>query len=141
MLTNSDVEAGYEAFSQILETMWTDAPLSACLQKFATRAPQRILSAIAHQAEAVVGSKISLSEQLVQCVQDLLPEWGVEDLNVLARPLAYAMRDTQSDMLATTLQTVPDQDWETLSQLERARLTLAIARYAIDQAQGLESED
>ncbi|MCY7276196.1 MAG: hypothetical protein LH702_21280, partial [Phormidesmis sp. CAN_BIN44] len=101
-------------------------------QKFAS-VPQTLLAAIARQAQKVVETSNSLADQLVQCVQDVLPTWADDDLQVLARPLAYAMRSDGADVVDATVNSVRPIAWNDLSETEQARMSLAIARYAIDQ--------
>jgi hypothetical protein len=73
----------------------------------------------------------SLADQMVECVLDILPQWAEEDLQVLARPLAYAMRDIDSE--GVELVTETKRPWAQLSEIEQARVSLAVARYAISQ--------
>jgi hypothetical protein len=110
-----------------------DSPLhSQLMQKFAQRMPSHLLAAIAQQAQTVVASSLSLADQLVNCVEDVLPTFAVEDLQVLARPLAYAMRgEADTNPWDTLLSNVRPVKWETLSEIEQARVSLAIARYAL----------
>lgn len=116
-----------------LDGVWAQTALS---QRFAAWAPQSVLNAIVQQAQKVVASNLSLADQLIQCVQDSLPDWNVDDLQVLARPLAYAMRGVETEtaqVVESTLQSVRPLSWEELSELEQARLSLAIARCALAQ--------
>ncbi|NEP59313.1 MAG: hypothetical protein F6K31_20240 [Symploca sp. SIO2G7] len=106
-------------------TLATD-PLQAFLsEQFATNVPQVLLEAIANKAQEVFSAKISLVEQLVLCVQPLLPNWTKDDLLVLARPLAYAMRGRAEP--------VKTAEWTELSQLEQVRLSLTVASSALAQ--------
>jgi hypothetical protein len=66
----------------------------------------------------------------VQCVQDALPNLAEDDLYVLARPLAYAMRGNDAP-IESTLERVRSIEWDALSDVEQARLSLAIARFAL----------
>ena len=131
-------------------------------QRFAARVPQDWLDAIAYQAHQAfltqgfagaasgtadkgVGatdpnrldflkqSQKSMAQQLVQCVQELVPNWAEEDLIVLARPFAYAMRGTETEAVDSVLEKVQHQDWTALTEIEQARTGLAIARYALSQ--------
>jgi hypothetical protein len=106
---------------------------AALAGKFATRAPQAWLEAIAAKASELVGGNLSLPDRLVYCVQQLLPNWAEDDLEVLARPLAFAMRGVEAQAIDLTLGNIRSIDWQELSELEQARLSLAIARYAIAQ--------
>ena len=102
-------------------------------QRFAAQVPQQMLDAIVQRAQQVLSSNLTLADQLVHAVQDCLPSWEEEDLQVLARPFAYAMRGSETEMLEVALRSVRCAEWTELSGIEQARLSLAIARYAIDQ--------
>lgn len=104
-------------------------------QRFAARVPQGWLEAIAHQAHQVFSSPVSISQQLVECVQELVPNWAEEDLLVLARPFVYAMRGKETEAVDFVLDRAEHQDWAALTEIEQARVGLAIARYALDQLQ------
>lgn len=119
-----------EFFAQVNQ-LWSATGLQETLiQRFATRVPQQFLTAIATRAQQVLSSSASLADQLVQCVQDVLPNLADDDLYVLARPLAYAMRGNDAP-IESTLERVRSVEWNALSEVEQARLSLAIARYAI----------
>jgi hypothetical protein len=102
-------------------------------QRFATQVPQQMLNAIVQRSQQMLSSNLTLADQLVHAVQDCLPSWEEEDLQVLARPFAYAMRGSETEMLEVALRSVRCAEWTELSGIEQARLSLAIARYAIDQ--------
>lgn len=121
-----------------LENLWPQVTLQKKLcDQFSQRIPsdslknlaQRVIT-IAQQAFSDQGAGKNLAEQLVTCVQEIVPQWNPEDLQVLARPLAYSFRDTPTDIITNTIANVPSLSWEQLSDLEQARLSLAIARYA-----------
>lgn len=101
--------------------------------QFAAHVPQEWLEAISRQAIQVIHNQKSLSAQLVQCVQELIPNYLAEDLLVLARPYAHAMRGNPSQT-NVPLEVTPEQ-WATLSQTQKAKFSLAIARYALEQIQ------
>ena len=103
------------------------------LQQFSTQVPQQLLDSILHRAQQVITTNLSLADQMVQCVQDCLPNWAEDDLYVLARPFAYAMRGADTEMLEAALRSVRCAAWTELSGIEQARLSLAIARYALSQ--------
>lgn len=126
-LPESELNDRADAFFSHLDTLFAAPTLEASLaQKFAT-VPQAILNTIARQAEKLATSSASLADQLVLCVQEALPQWAEDDLHVLARPLAYSMRGEE--------QSVKSTDWAKLSETEQARLTLAIAQYALKEIQ------
>jgi hypothetical protein len=76
-----------------------------------------------------------MAEQLMQCVQELLPNWAEDDLLVLARPFAYSMRSTDAAVIESMLSNLGCQDWTALAEIEQARASLAIAQYALTQLQ------
>ncbi|AKG22949.1 hypothetical protein [Calothrix sp. 336/3] len=100
----------------------------------AAAVPQEWLQAIAHKAVNIFKSQQSFSEQLVECVQSVLPMWESDDLSVFARPLAYAMRssDSQSNV-ESLLNNVKETEWTKLSEIEQARVSMAIAYYTLRQ--------
>ncbi|HEY9875224.1 MAG TPA: hypothetical protein V6D12_17460 [Candidatus Obscuribacterales bacterium] len=121
-----------------LDSCWTQASsptadvLEASLSdRFAARVPSDLLGAIARIAKQVVKTNLSKADQLVQCVQQMLPNWAEEDLLVFARPFAYAMRG-EGEAVDSTLSAIRPVDWTDLSQMEQARLSMAIASYALD---------
>ena len=119
-------------FAQVNQ-LWSTATLQETLiQRFASRVPQQFLTSIANRAQQVLSSSVSLADQLVQCVQEALPNLAEDDLYVLARPLAHAMRGNDSSV-ESTLDRVRSIEWEALSEVEQARLSLAIARYALSE--------
>ena len=128
-----DIAQRSQSFFSHLDALWLATDLKTTLaQKFAW-VPQALLAAIAQQAQKVVETSNSLADQLIQCVQDVLPSWTEDDLQVLARPLAYAMRSDAADVVDATINSVDAIAWSDLSETEQARMSLAIARYAIDQ--------
>ena len=128
------------AFFSHVNQLWSAATLQETLvQRFASRVPQQLLSAIATRAQQVLSNSASLADQLVQCVQDALPNLAEEDLYVLARPLAHAMRGNDSPV-ESTLERVRAIEWDALSEVEQARLSLAIARYALSELEAKSEE-
>ncbi|MFQ3617668.1 MAG: hypothetical protein SNJ57_12600 [Cyanobacteriota bacterium] len=118
-----------------LTTTSFTASFSGLFQQFADRMPQGLLERLVHQVHMAIASSNSLADQLVASVRNVLPEWGDDDLYVLARPFAYAMRDkSENDLLEGALRSVRSEAWENLSSIEQARLSLAIARHIIDQS-------
>ncbi len=106
------------------------------LAQFADRIPAHLLEMILQKAQATIAAQLSLADRLVACVQDALPTWAGDDLYVLARPLAYAMRGDDASVTAAIAAVNPDADWATLSDTEQARLSLAVARQVIDALDG-----
>jgi hypothetical protein len=135
-----------QILANFLEQVWVDSSLvglpvqaptdNACinlLQQFTAQMPQQLLDTIVRRAQQVVTINLSLADQMVQCVQECLPNWAEEDLQVLARPFAYSMRGAETEMLEAALRSIRCAAWTELSGIEQARLSLAIARYAIAQ--------
>jgi hypothetical protein len=135
----SDAELTHssQAFFAKIQSCWDNSPrpelelspLAALMAKFGTRVPQQWLAQIATNVSRLVPEQLEPIEHLVQSVQDLLPNWAAEDLLVIARPYAYAMRgDTGVEQIDNLVRPL---DWDQLSELERAKLTMAIAQVAI----------
>jgi len=146
--SGEEIAAQTQTFFAQIEQIWsasdaTDVTvvnnLQANLQqRFAAHIPQSWLKTIAHKAYQVLKTKPSMADQLVQCIQELLPNWAEDDLLVLARPFAYSMRGADTDEFV--LGNVPSQDWTALSEIEKARTGLAIAQYALAQLQNGQRE-
>lgn len=100
---------------------------------FAACVPQALLNAIATKAAEILAAQQSIGEQLVECVQTVLPNWRTEDLLVLARPFAYAMRSSESQNAASALSNLQNSQWTALSEVEKAKVSLAIASYAFNE--------
>ncbi|TVQ57395.1 MAG: hypothetical protein EA366_08685 [Spirulina sp. DLM2.Bin59] len=122
-------ESRAENFFKQLDGCWAPRGVEQALQRrFAQTIPAAWLQEIANQAQKLATSSLSPVEQLVACVRPLLKDWTLEDLNLFARPLVYAMR---SDMAA-----IPSSaDWQSLTPVEQARYTLQVAQYALESAQ------
>jgi hypothetical protein len=155
-LTDEELTTRSQAFYGKLDTLWSE--ISSCshykcntknatlanLQEtlhsaFAASVPQSWLNAIAQKASEMLNTSRSIGDQLVECVQAVLPSWETEDLLVLARPYAYAMRGSEPQN-ADTITEINNREWTALSQIEQAKVSLAIAHYAFTQLNGLESE-
>lgn len=130
-LSDADTVKQSQVLFAQFEQLWSVATLKKSLfEKFA-RVPQDLLAGIAQRVENVTVNYQSLADQMVQCVLELLPQWGEEDLQVLARPLAYAMREAESEMMDLPL--AEGRCWAELSEIEQAKASLAIAHYALSQ--------
>jgi cell division septum initiation protein DivIVA len=127
---DEEISRSAQTMFERLDQCWTtvsptnDALKESLTRQFAARVPAGLLEAIAEKAKQVFSANLSMADQLVQCVQQLLPNWEEEDLLVFARPLAYAMRGNQ---------VMPTGNWPELSEIERARLSLVIAHTALTQ--------
>lgn len=135
-LSEADLNSQWPQVSQIAEQLWArpaEPLMTALAQKFGTRMPSYLLNQLASSVQTVAQSGGSLIDQLVESAQTVLTDWEAEDLQVMARPLAMAMRGGQEEILEVTLQSIRQVDWEELSEVEQARLSLAIARYALNE--------
>ena len=131
-ITEEEATEGWQTLSVQLESLWATPSLSQRLdQKFANRLPSDLIEQISVKAQQVMASGRPLAEQLITCVQEMLVGWDPADLQVIARPLAYSMRG-QEEILDVTIESMRNTDWETLSPIDQARISLAAARYAID---------
>ncbi|HEY9669730.1 MAG TPA: hypothetical protein V6C91_23150 [Coleofasciculaceae cyanobacterium] len=114
----------------------TEDTLSIRLSRaFASFMPTAWIEAIAYKAQQVFPTNLSLADQLVLCVKPLLPNWPDDDLLVLARPLAYAMRSTCESSPENFPNGVRPVEWTELSTVEQVRLSLAVAHSALIQLQ------
>ncbi|EDZ94463.1 conserved hypothetical protein [Limnospira maxima CS-328] len=140
--SDDDITQRSQVFFEHIENRWPRISLYQLLVDKLTlngevsllsRIPENILRGI---SKAVDQDKTfqSLGEQLVFCVSQILPEWDPEDLQVLARPMVNAMRGNDNRALESILTKVGSQQWHELSPVEQARLSLAIAHYALTLA-------
>jgi hypothetical protein len=128
--SDSDIAQKSQVLFAQLEQVWLANLQKSLRDKFA-RVPQDFLARIAQSVHNATVKCQSLADQMVECVLDILPQWAEEDLHVLARPLAYAMREADSEGVEMVIATT--KPWTELSEIEQARVSLAIARYAISQ--------
>ena len=134
-------ETSQSFFAQI-QSCWADSPapesvldpLVTLTDKFGDRVPQAWLAAIATQVSALTTQKLEPIDRLIESVRGLLSNWAADDLLVMARPYAYAMRCDPGVNEPTRI--VRDLEWDKLSEVEQAKLTMLIAQYAIDTTQG-----
>ncbi|EAW39221.1 hypothetical protein [Lyngbya sp. PCC 8106] len=137
-LTDEDVHHRLQSLLTQVEDLWSVNTLQKSLAlKFADCVPQDLLQRLAKRAihlnQQLQDARSTLAEQLVQCTQEILPHWQEEDLQVLARPFAYAMRGAETEPGDSTLNSTPTKPWKELSEIEQARMGLAIARYALSE--------
>lgn len=147
-ISDEDAAQGWQQLSAQLEQVWgAGSPLQ---QKFAGRLPAAMIAHISEKAQQLVlsgqsshpsgrqssqNNGQSVLEQMVVCVQDVMTHMAEADLRVFGRPLAMAMRGSSSDeFIEVTIQSIRMVEWEALSPIEQAKLSLAAARYALSQA-------
>jgi hypothetical protein len=143
-LLDSELSARSNSFYNQLDTLWnnynhtTNVGLITSLKEnlqmaIASRIPQEWIERIVEKAADIFNSKQSMSEQLMLCAQTVLPSLGADDLLVLARPFAYAMRNAEPQSLESVLNKVGEQEWKNLSEIEQAKVSLAVAYHTIRQ--------
>jgi hypothetical protein len=129
-LTDSEIDQRSQTFFAQVEQLYTTTTLQqSLLHRFADQMPRDVLDRLA-EAAAEVGEKmsdcgVSLADRLVACVQNILPQWQAEDLYVLARPFAFSMLGPETE--------IRDTQWTEMSEVEQARMSLAVARYALSE--------
>ncbi len=116
-----------------LEVVAEDRLSSSLSERFAALMPEAWIEAIADKAHQIFQANLSLADQLVLCVKPLLPNWAEDDLLVLARPLAFAMRSTCESSAENIPGGVRPVNWTELSPIEQVRLSLAVAHSALIQ--------
>ncbi|MBD0393651.1 MAG: hypothetical protein ICV52_07235 [Microcoleus sp. C1-bin4] len=129
--SDSDIAQKSQVLFAQLEQVWLTTALQKSLREKFARVPQDFLARIAQSVQNATVKYQSLADQMVESVLDILPQWAEEDLQVLARPLAYAMREVDSE--GAELVMAAKRPWVQLSEIEQARVSLAVARYAISQ--------
>lgn len=144
-LLDAELSARSLGFYNQLDTLWsnnynrtTNALVVASLKEnlqsaIAKRIPHEWIERIAEKATDIFNLKQSMSEQLMLCAQAVLPNLGADDLFVLARPFAYAMRNSEPQSLESVLNKVGEHEWKNLSEIEQARVSMAVAYYALRQ--------
>ncbi len=130
--SSADIQKSANSFFNQLHCCWPDGSvnlLNQLCQKFVTRIPQIWLEKVAMTVVQMANDEISIANQLVSCVKELLPNWEEADLLVLARPYSYAMRSDLENInnLARSI------EWPNLSEMEQAKLTMLVTKYALDQ--------
>jgi hypothetical protein len=138
--SDAEITQRSRSFFAQIQSCWANSPtpvlelspLAALIEKFGDRVPQQWLAQIAENVSCLATNQLEPIDRLVQSVQDLLPNWAAEDLLVIARPYAYAMRgDTGVNDIDNIVRPLA---WTELSELERAKLTIAIAQAAINNS-------
>jgi hypothetical protein len=136
--SDAEITQRSRSFFAQIQSCWANSPaavleispLAALIEKFGARVPQQWLAQIADRVSCLATQQLEPIDRLIQSVQDLLPNWAAEDLLVIARPYAYAMRgDTGVNNVDNIVRPL---EWTELSELERAKLTIAIAQAAIN---------
>ncbi len=144
-LIQTSLTEGWQRFSAQLNSQWSPTSessaslVSTIIQQLKARLqsppPDDILQTLATTVTALRGSGQTYLEQIVSCAQAVLPTWDAGDLAVLARPLAYSLRDGHSEILDLNLRSILKSNWQSLSEIEQARLSLTLAALALRAAE------
>ncbi|WP_254175041.1 hypothetical protein [Planktothrix pseudagardhii] len=136
--TDAELAESSQRFIGQINQLWLATSLqTSLLQRFAEQIPHELLHRLVQVTtqitQQVSSQSLSLADQLVYCVQELLPQWSEEDLQVLARPFAYAMRGGKLEEMEVGSEIVGSVCWSELSEIEQARTCFVIARYALSE--------
>jgi hypothetical protein len=146
---SQEINSRSQNFYNHLDSLWEKLPASLPPQSiknkvltkvqntlnvnFGASIPQGWLNTIAKKAADIFQEQQTTSQQLVECVQAVLPNWSSDDLLVMARPFAYNMRNKQPQNFESLLGKVENLDWKNLSTIEQARVSLAVAHFALKE--------
>ena len=141
-LDTEEVQASTEVFFTHLHNCLTSLPndtlLASLTEKFGQLVPQSWLEEIARGTKQVLAENLSHTQKLVQTVQPLLSNWVEEDIEVFARPFAYATRGNSNTEFEVALNQDAGEDWNNISPVKQARYTVMIAHYALRKLQAEE---
>ena len=118
------IKAGWSHLASQLDRRWQALPIAQPLDlgmPWGDQLPGDLLETLVATARGLVHQGQSRLDQLVSCVSAILPDWDPQDLAILARPLAYSLRDGQNLDLKTSFE-IPNQPWAQRSPVEQARL-------------------
>ncbi len=113
------------------DRLFPSASVLVQLQRhFEDKIPTSYLQRMIGTVQKVAHNQKSTSDQLLQAISDLLPQWSPEDLTLLARPYCTALRQGTPQ---TQLPEKCTQPWDRLSPIEQAKYTVAIAYFVQQQ--------
>lgn len=135
---NDSLTEGWQRFSAHLAAQWNspkpaavDVLVQQIKAQLQTSLPDDLLHKLASTVTTIAASGQTYVDRLVTCAQAVLPHWDADDLAVLARPLAYSLRDGHSEILDLNLRPTLQTAWDSLSDIEQARLSLTLAALAL----------
>ncbi|MEA5598083.1 hypothetical protein [Rivularia sp. UHCC 0363] len=160
-LLDEELNTRCEGFHNQLDALWskvessaqfdcnTNTTIAVKLQKnlqkeFCNRIPSYWINLIAQKAAEIFNAKQPIAEQLIECVQSVFPSLEVDDIMVLARPLTYATRSGSRTKVESTLANYnqdQNSEWAALSEIEQAKIGLAIAYHALKQLDSFQTEE
>ncbi|MGK7944115.1 MAG: hypothetical protein AB4058_06570 [Microcystaceae cyanobacterium] len=136
LLDDMDEAIDHQAnsFFRTLDQQWAKVESSSRLQfrenlleRFRDLLPQALIENIINRAEQMATDNLDQLGQVVECVKPLWNSWTIDDLQVFARPVVYAMRSSPTQETKV--------NWEELTEFEQIRLTMTVAQEAVDQLQ------
>ncbi len=147
-LQESEIATRAHGFFAQIEQQWSTVSVQTSLaQRFSARIPQELLASIAAQAQKLlaesrraVTESLSVADQLVQCIQDVAINLGQDDLYVQARLLEPMRNGGLRTAVDNVLNQIPQAEWQQLSEIQKARLSLAIAHCAMDEVRSQSEE-
>lgn len=158
-LLDEELDTRCQGFHNQLDALWskvetsthyncnTDSVIAVKLQKslqkqFSNSIPKNWINLIAQKAADIFNAKESMASQLIECVQTVLPSLEVDDIMVLARPLAHATRsgDDRIESALANFNQNDNREWAALSEIEQAKIGLAVAYHALNQLDNFEEE-
>ncbi|NJK37419.1 MAG: hypothetical protein HC920_06435 [Oscillatoriales cyanobacterium SM2_3_0] len=142
-LTDEEILEKSQALLSQVDQLWSGIALQKSLQQqFAGYMPQSLITQLVQKVIQVADTSVALADQLVQSVQAILPHWQEEDLQVIARPFAYAMRGNPTpEMVVVTRKSHQTKHWADLSEIEQARLGFKAAYTAFSELETLNSRE
>ena len=160
-LLDEELNTRSKGFHNQLDTLWSKIEtvthyncntnhtaalkLQKTLQKqFRNTIPKNWIDLIAQKAAEIFNPQQPITEQLIECVQTVLPSLEVDDIMVLARPLAYATRSGETKRVKSALANFNQDDnreWTALSEIEQAKVGLAIAYHALNELDRFQTEE
>ncbi len=121
-------------FFELLNNKWErlDREKIECFIKneYSKLVPETWLKNIIKRAKDLVGKSSDNLERLLDCVQPLFPDHDRDDLSIIGRPIAYAMRSGPGKE--------DNKLWQDLTEREKIKLTMKIAQSALNQHQNTE---
>lgn len=135
--SEQELQARSEKFFHRLDQCWNVSasanPYEILMAKLDQVIPQDWLEYLLSQVDQMKTLNLQPMDKLIKCVQPLLEQWSEVDLRVFARPLVYAMRgDCQSPPAQMIDSMIHNKLWTDLSEIEKAKITLAIAQSILE---------
>jgi hypothetical protein len=136
--TNNEIETKAEKFFVRFNQCWEEnsfCPTYNLLsEQFGKIIPHSLLQSLSSEVERVIGLNLNPLDRLIASVKSSLGAWVEVDLQVFARPLVYGMRGEKLPCEDLIEGLMSRKSWDQLSEIEKAKVTLAIAQYGLNSA-------